>query len=229
MVCYTNYVKHHVLGVPQETLDEFGAVSEQTAAAMAEGARRVCGADIAVSVTGYYTGYSYIEPFLGEIAGLSDMMITIALTVFGLAGILGSILFNRIYGATRFAYIVCSIGFSGMTLLGLRFMASGQGTSLIACAAWGLFVTSFNVCLQHEIMRASPIDAVAIIMSLFSGIYNVGIAMGSIIGGVVTDTVGVGDIGFVAGAFLLAGAAISAFVLVPGLKAFDRNQRNSPS
>ena len=52
VVCYTNYVKHHVLGVPQETLDEFGAVSEQTAAAMAKGARRVCGADMAVAVTG---------------------------------------------------------------------------------------------------------------------------------------------------------------------------------
>ncbi|MBR3556281.1 MAG: competence/damage-inducible protein A [Oscillospiraceae bacterium] len=52
VVCYTNYVKHHVLGVPQETLDEFGAVSAQTAAAMAEGARRVCGSDLAVSVTG---------------------------------------------------------------------------------------------------------------------------------------------------------------------------------
>ena len=184
---------------------------------------------VAVSVTGYYTGYSYIEPFLGEIAGLSDTMITVALTVFGLAGILGSILFNRIYGTTRFPYIIGSIGMSGVVLLTIRFMASGQGTSLIACAAWGLFVTSFNVCLQHEIMRASPIDAVAIIMSLFSGIYNVGIAMGSIIGGVVTDTVGVGDIGFVAGAFLLAGAAISAFVLVPGLKAHDRDRRNTAS
>ena len=52
VVCYTNYVKHHVLGVPQETLDEFGAVSAETAAAMAEGAKRVCGSDIAVSVTG---------------------------------------------------------------------------------------------------------------------------------------------------------------------------------
>ncbi len=52
VVCYTNYVKHHVLGVPQETLDEFGAVSAQTAKAMAEGARRVCGSDLAVSVTG---------------------------------------------------------------------------------------------------------------------------------------------------------------------------------
>ena len=41
-----------VLGVPQETLDQYGAVSEETARAMAEGARQITGADIAVSVTG---------------------------------------------------------------------------------------------------------------------------------------------------------------------------------
>ena len=41
-----------MLGVPKETLDAHGAVSEETARAMAEGARRITGADIAVSVTG---------------------------------------------------------------------------------------------------------------------------------------------------------------------------------
>ncbi len=41
-----------VLGVPQEILDAYGAVSEPTARAMAEGACRITGADLAVSVTG---------------------------------------------------------------------------------------------------------------------------------------------------------------------------------
>lgn len=52
VVSYWTSVKAEVLGVPQETLDAYGAVSEQTARAMAEGARRVTGADLAVSVTG---------------------------------------------------------------------------------------------------------------------------------------------------------------------------------
>lgn len=52
VVSYTNQVKANVLGVPQELLDAFGAVSEPVAKAMAEGARRVTGADLAVSVTG---------------------------------------------------------------------------------------------------------------------------------------------------------------------------------
>ena len=52
IISYTNEVKHRVLGVPVEILDTCGAVSGLVAKAMAEGARRVTGADAAVSVTG---------------------------------------------------------------------------------------------------------------------------------------------------------------------------------
>lgn len=52
VVSYWTSVKGAVLGVPQEILDQYGAVSEECARAMAEGARRITGADIAVSVTG---------------------------------------------------------------------------------------------------------------------------------------------------------------------------------
>ena len=52
VVSYWTSVKAAVLGVPQEILDQYGALSEPTARAMAEGARQITGADIAVSVTG---------------------------------------------------------------------------------------------------------------------------------------------------------------------------------
>lgn len=52
IISYSNDVKHQVLGVRRETLDEHGAVSGQTACQMAQGARRVLGVDVAVSVTG---------------------------------------------------------------------------------------------------------------------------------------------------------------------------------
>ncbi|WP_367872346.1 competence/damage-inducible protein A [Luteolibacter sp. Populi] len=51
-VTYANEAKRDVLGVPQELLAEHGAVSEPVVRAMAEGALRVSGADIAVAVTG---------------------------------------------------------------------------------------------------------------------------------------------------------------------------------
>ncbi len=52
IVAYANAVKAAVLGVPAETLAVHGAVSAETAAAMAQGVRRVLGVDVAVSVTG---------------------------------------------------------------------------------------------------------------------------------------------------------------------------------
>ena len=51
-VTYSNAAKRTVLGVPQEILDRVGAVSDECAAAMAEGALAAFGADLAVSTTG---------------------------------------------------------------------------------------------------------------------------------------------------------------------------------
>ena len=51
-VTYSIEVKHAAIGVSNETLAAHGAVSEETAAEMAAGAKRVSGADVAVSTTG---------------------------------------------------------------------------------------------------------------------------------------------------------------------------------
>ncbi|MEW6183343.1 MAG: competence/damage-inducible protein A [Bacillota bacterium] len=52
IVAYANAVKESVLGVPAAVLERNGAVSPETAAAMAEGVKRIIGADIGVGVTG---------------------------------------------------------------------------------------------------------------------------------------------------------------------------------
>ena len=72
-VTYSNAAKNKLVGVPPETIDTYGAVSLETAEAMAEGAKKAFGADIGISVTGFagpdadpghnageaYIGYSY--------------------------------------------------------------------------------------------------------------------------------------------------------------------------
>jgi PncC family amidohydrolase len=52
IVSYSNEIKNSVLGVKAETLEKYGAVSEQTASEMAQGVKKISGADFAVSVTG---------------------------------------------------------------------------------------------------------------------------------------------------------------------------------
>ena len=52
VICYTNWVKENILGVPGDVLETCGAVSLPVAKAMADGVRNLLKADVAVSVTG---------------------------------------------------------------------------------------------------------------------------------------------------------------------------------
>ena len=52
VISYTNAVKNSVLGVPEEVLERYGAVSQWTAGYMVSGVRKLLCADVAVSVTG---------------------------------------------------------------------------------------------------------------------------------------------------------------------------------
>jgi len=51
LIAYNNKLKHQ-MGVPEETLEQYGAVSEQTACAMAHAARERLGSDIGIGITG---------------------------------------------------------------------------------------------------------------------------------------------------------------------------------
>lgn len=52
IVSYSNEAKNRLLGVPEQLLTDYGAVSEQVARAMAEGVRKISGSDIGISSTG---------------------------------------------------------------------------------------------------------------------------------------------------------------------------------
>ena len=52
VISYTNGIKERLLGVPHEMLETVGAVSSETAKAMAEGVCKTIGADVGISVTG---------------------------------------------------------------------------------------------------------------------------------------------------------------------------------
>ena len=174
---------------------------------------------IVVFVTGHFTCYSYIEPFLLDAAGLSDGSVTVALTVFGLAGIVGSMIFTKMYDRTRFRIVPAVLLFSGLSMM-MFGLALGNFVLLMAlCALWGMCYTLFCVISQNETLRAAPADAAPVAMSLQSGIFNAGIASGSIVGGIVIDLRSVNDIGFVASVFALAAFLFTYLWLIRKIRA----------
>lgn len=162
---------------------------------------------------GYYEAYSYIEPFLQQVAHMPDGEITLALSLFGVAGVAGSALFSRLYDTRRFAFLVAVVGGIALVLLLLRVAALAPAFVFGACMLWGVCGTSVNVALQAEVIKCSPDDASPIAMSMFSGLYNFGIGTGAAVGGAVSANAGMGAIGFVGSVFVAASCILCALVL----------------
>lgn len=153
--------------------------------------------------TSYYTGYSYIEPFLKQIAGMPNSWITVTLMIFGGMGILGSLCFSKFYSANPFRFMsIALLSLCGCLTL-LHVSSFHSITIILLCALWGMTFTASNVTLQAETINYSPLDATAVSTSIFSGLTNLGIACGTYIGGAVYTHFSLSGIGYVGGILAL--------------------------
>lgn len=170
-----------------------------------------------IIITGHYTSYSYIEPFLAQVAGMSNTLITLVLSIFGIVGIIGSYFFAKYFDRHQFTFIRFAVaGISIFTLLLLP-SAINTATVILICILWGLAINSYNLSFQSEILQVAP-HGTAIAMSIYSGIYNVGIGAGALVGGNVCSYMGISNIGFVGGAIGLVASAYCILRLIPILR-----------
>lgn len=172
----------------------------------------------ALTATAYYTGYSYIEPFLSQVAHISDHWITMILTIFGVSGLLGSFLFSTFYDHYRFRFIRFSFTALAIALLLLQTAAVNFYTMIALCILWGIASMSFNITLQSEVMQCVPIRANAVAMSMYSGIFNLGIGSGTWFGGYVTTHYTIGDIGYAGGGIAVIAVIYCLFQVITQVK-----------
>lgn len=161
--------------------------------------------------TGYYTAYSYVEPFLQKVAGFSSNLVTITLMLFGIAGLLGSYLFSKFYEDHHFVFVQTVLfGFVGA--LAILYPASiNMYTIILVCAVWGIAAMAFQVCFQAQIIGCVSTAASSVAMAIFSAIFNLGIGSGTGIGGMVYTNISLNYIGFV-GAVIVLVAAMIGFI-----------------
>ena len=149
--------------------------------------------------TAHYTGYSYIEPFLGKVAAMSPDLVTLVLIVFGASGMLGSISFSKYYMTNRRRFMfVMTIG-PALCLLLLQVAAASLLSVVVVCIMWGAMATAFNIAFQDNTIRFAPENATSIGMSIFSGIFNLGIGSGAYVGGLVVSHLSIDYIGYAGG------------------------------
>lgn len=166
----------------------------------------------------YYTSYSYIEPFLQQVVGMTESWVTITLIIFGISGLGGSVLFSRCYAHFRYGLIRTSFCGIAIPLLLLHGASSNMYMVIFLCAVLGMAATAFNVAFQAEIIQHTSLSASAVAMSIFSGIFNLGIGGGTWFGGMIATYGSISYIGYAGGAIAAAAAAYCSCVLIAYLK-----------
>ncbi len=166
----------------------------------------------------YYVGYSYIEPFMQQVAHLDAGVITMALTVFGFAGLLGSVSFSRFFDGHRFGFLLTMIAGLTLSLLLMRAASFSPVSMLALCVLWGLCATAFNVAFQAEIISFTDSSTSAVAMSIFSGLFNLGIGCGTAIGGIVVSHGAIASIGYAGATIGAAGVICTVGWLFPAIK-----------
>lgn len=167
---------------------------------------------------GYYAGYSYIEPFMQQVGSFDAQLITLALAVFGVAGLLGSWLFGRFFDGHQRLFLGTALVSVVAALLLIRPASVSIPTMFATCLLWGTASTCFSVSFQSEVINRTPLDASAVAMSIYSGLFNLGIGTGTAIGGQVVNILGIEMIGFVGAAFAAVGVVLTFVMLFPTMK-----------
>lgn len=156
-------------------------------------------------VTAQFTVYSYIEPLVQNVAGLDAHITTVVLLVFGGFGLVGSALFSAL--GTRFPQIFLLLAITALaSCLAALLPASGYTALLYGvCAIWGIAMMCMALAMQSRVLQLAS-DATDVGMSLFSGIFNIGIGAGALLGSQVSLRAGMQHIGVTGAA--LAGLGI---------------------
>ncbi|TLU69964.1 sugar transporter [Enterobacter sp. MF024] len=148
-----------------------------------------------VVVTAHYTAYSYIEPFVQTVAGFSARFATILLLLLGGAGIIGSVLFGRLGNRHASLLVSSAIGLLLACLL-LLLPASGSEMNLaLLSVVWGVAIMIIGLGMQVKVLALAP-DATDVAMALFSGIFNLGIGAGALVGNQISLHISMASIGY---------------------------------
>lgn len=149
-------------------------------------------------VSGHFTAYSYIEPFMVKISTISPQTTTFILLVFGLAGVVSSFLFGKLYGKTPNKFILAGITVILLSQISLLLL-SGSSLAMFALVfVWGIGITAISIALQMRVLELAP-DATDVATAIFSGTYNLGIGAGALLGGMAIQQFGLAQIGLVGG------------------------------
>lgn len=160
-----------------------------------------------ITVTGHFVAFTYINPFLQNVGNFSVEYIPYILLVFGGAGVLGSVIGGRLVQKGPAKLITGALSVMLGCLLAFKFATFTMSTVILLVLVWGAALTCTIIAFQTVVLTEAA-DVADVANSLYSGIFNIGIGAGALIGSFVI--VGhLGYIGFVGSIFVTISFSLS--------------------
>lgn len=153
-------------------------------------------------ITAHFTAYSYIEPFVLQVGGFKAEQVTIILSLYGLAGFAASYLFGKWFAKSQRLFMLGAVAVILLSALLLLPFASFPYAVYALVFIWGVAIVIVSLGMVSKVLAFAS-DATDVANSIYSGLYNVGIGGGALLGHYVTVWFGLSNIG-IAGALLAA-------------------------
>jgi predicted MFS family arabinose efflux permease len=173
----------------------------------------------ALSVTGMFAGFTYITDFLTALTGFADRTVGVMLFVFGAAGTAGVVVVGPLLDRIPRGSLLLTVGGQTVALLGLGAVPGNKVAVVILLAVLGLSAAPVFMATQARMLHVAP-GRTEIAFAANSAAFNVGVAVGALLGGVLLSAYDA-RAGFLTGAALSA-AALALLVIDPMLPATGR-------
>lgn len=165
----------------------------------------------AIIITGHFTAYTYITPFMLNVGGFSEQIVVSLLLAVGFSGMIGSLIFAKYAEPHPTAILVMPVILLIICLLSLYVCSFSLITAILQGMVWGLAITIIGMVMQSKVIDAAP-DAADIATSVYSGIYNIGIGGGAFVGSQVLVYLSTHYIGFVGAIFVIIALILFYFL-----------------
>lgn len=169
-----------------------------------------------VIMTGHYTFYTFVAPYLIHVMHVSPDSLGSLLFCYGIAGAVGLVLAGAVLGRRPQLGLVIALGVTALALAGLGLLAAEPLWGVGALMLWGLAFGALPPLLQTRLLHASSAAFRDSASAIYTSAFNLGIGGGALLGAVVYDVVGVAGLPWLYLGILAVGLAL---VLVSGATA----------
>ncbi|MGI4865125.1 MAG: MFS transporter [Janthinobacterium lividum] len=160
-------------------------------------------------VAGWFCTYSYFAEYLGQAKHMSPRAISYLLLLFGLTGLLGNWLVGKLLSRNLRSGTVLLLLGPLLVALGLHYAGTLPGPTTLVVAGWGLLYAPCFLLSSAVISAAAP-EAVEFANSLAASFTNLGITVGTTVGGWVIGHYGPGPLPWAGLGFGLAALVVVA-------------------